>query len=160
MSTRSSADEADLVPADLPATTAYDRDFYSWTLEQARLVREGRWDGIDRANLAEEIESLGREQFDKLESALHVLLIHMLKWDQQPNRRGRSWLLAIEEQRVRVSTLLSDNPGLKPRVPDALARAYRLARIRAMRQTGLQQKQFPQECPYAWDDVVGREFSL
>ena len=44
---------------------------------------------IDRDNLAEEIESLGREQFNKLESALRVLLIHFLKWiTSQARDRG------------------------------------------------------------------------
>ena len=62
-------------PADPRA--AYERDFYSWLMEQARLIREGRWSAIDRDNLAEEIESLGREQFNKLESALRVLLLHL-----------------------------------------------------------------------------------
>ena len=61
-------------PADPRAE--YERDFYSWLMEQARFVREGRWSAIDRDNLAEEIESLGREQFNKLESALRVLLLH------------------------------------------------------------------------------------
>ena len=42
-----------------PARAEYERDFYSWLMEQARLVREGRWDALDRENLAEEIEILG-----------------------------------------------------------------------------------------------------
>jgi hypothetical protein len=45
-------------PADPRA--AYERDFYSWLMEQARFVREGRWSALDRDNLAEEIESLVR----------------------------------------------------------------------------------------------------
>lgn len=78
--------EAELVPAADAAAPAYDRDFYSWSLEQARLVREGRWSAVDRDNVAEEIESLSREQFSKLESAIRVLLLHMLKWDHQPRK--------------------------------------------------------------------------
>ena len=64
------------------------------------LVREGRWDAVDGENVAEEIESLRREQFSKLESAIGVLLVHILKWDHQPRKRSRSWALSIEEQRV------------------------------------------------------------
>ena len=61
-------------------SAGYDSDFYSWSQEQGRLVREGRWGEVDRENVAEEIESLGREQFNKLESAFRVLLLlHMLK---------------------------------------------------------------------------------
>src|SRR5437588_5741318 len=108
--------EAELVPAPHAAGAAYDRDFYSWSLEQARLVREGRWDAVDRDNVAEEIESLGREQFNKLASALRVLMLHMLKWDHQPALRSRSWMLSIETQRLDLGDIMADNPGLKPRI--------------------------------------------
>src|SRR6266446_5324856 len=84
-----------LAPADTPAAAEYERDFYSWLMEQARHVRAGRWDALDRDNLAEEIESLGREQFNKLESALRVLLLHILKWDHQRDKRTRSWALSV-----------------------------------------------------------------
>src|SRR6266581_3984555 len=111
-----------LAPADNPVGTEYERDFYSWLMEQARHVREARWDAVDRGNLAEEIESLGREQFNKLESALRVLMLHMLKWDRQSARRSRSWALSIKSQRLEVEDVLSDNPSLKPRIAEAIAR--------------------------------------
>jgi hypothetical protein len=143
-----------------PARAEYMRDFYSWLMEQARLVREGRWEAIDRENLAEEIESLGREQFNKLESALRVLLTHILKWDHQPARRSRSWALSIDAQRIEVEDVLSDNPGLKPRIAEAIARGYRRARIEAAKETGLEESEFPETCRYSFDDLMSREFSL
>ena len=158
MPTRPNADQADLVPAPDAAVTSYDRDLYSWSLEQARLVREGRWGAIDRENVAEEIESLGREQFNKLESALRVLLLHMLKWDHQPELRSRSWTLSIKAQRIELDDVLGDNPGLRPRIGEAIARGYRKARIEAARETGLDEERFPEQCPYSWDDIVSRAF--
>ena len=147
------------MPAPDAATTAYDRDFYSWSLEQARLVREGRWSAVDRDNVAEEIESLGIEQFNKLESAIRVLLVHMLKWDHQPELRSRSSALSIEEQRIELDDVLGDNPGLRPRIGEAIARGYRRARLEAARETGLDEERFPEQCPYSWDEIVAREFS-
>jgi hypothetical protein len=152
------APEAELVPAPEGAGTSYDRDFYSWSLEQARLVREGRWGAIDRENVAEEIESLGREQFNKLESALRVLLLHMLKWDHQPELRSRSWTLSIKAQRIELEQVLDDNPGLRPRIGEAIARGYRRARVEAARETGLDEERFPAQCPYSWAEIVSREF--
>jgi Domain of unknown function DUF29 len=38
----------------------YEDDFYAWTVEQARLLRMGELSAIDAANIAEEIESIGR----------------------------------------------------------------------------------------------------
>jgi hypothetical protein len=142
-------------PADPRA--AYERDFYSWLMEQARLVREGRWSAIDHDNLAEEIESLGREQFNKLECELRVLLLHLLKWDHQPERRSRSWELSIATQRVEVTDVLDDNPGLKPRIPEAMTRAYRKARLDAARETGLEDAAFPTACPYDFDEAMTRQ---
>jgi hypothetical protein len=145
---------------DKPAAADYDTDFYSWSLEQARLLREGQWAQVDRENVAEEIESLGREQFNKLEGALRVLLIHILKWDHQSNRRSRSWVLSIESQRVEIDHVIADNPGLKPRITEAVTRAYRRARIEAANETGLEKGVFPESCPYLFDDLLSREFAL
>jgi hypothetical protein len=142
----------------LPAD--YNQDFYSWLMEQAQHVRTGEWDAIDRDNLAEEIESLGREQFNKLESALRVLLIHFLKWDHQPSKRSRSWMLPIKAQRLELDDVLDDNPGLRPRIAEALARAYRKARVEAARETRLDEKSFPDTCRYSFEDIISREFAL
>jgi hypothetical protein len=149
--------EVGLAP-EAPTRAEYERDFYSWLMEQARLLREGRFDALDRENLGEEIESLGREQFNKLEGALRVLLTHILKWDNQPRRRSRSWVLSIEAQRIEVENLLSDNPGLKPRLPEAIARGYRRARVEAARETGHEKSTFPQTCPYSFNELMSREF--
>jgi Domain of unknown function DUF29 len=160
MAGRRTTHDVDLAPPDEPVRAEYDRDLYSWSLEQARLVRAGRWEAVDRDNVAEEIESLGREQFNKLESALRVLMLHVLKWDHQPSARSRSWVLSIEAQRLEVDDVLSDNPGLKPRIVEAVARAYRKARIEAAKETGLDKTAFPDTCPYSFDDIVSRTFSL
>jgi hypothetical protein len=73
--------QADLAPGDEPVRPAYERDFYSWLVEQARLLRE------------------------------------------------------------------------------AIARAYRKARIKAARETGLELATFAEACPYSFDDLTSRTFS-
>jgi predicted DNA-binding ribbon-helix-helix protein len=151
---------ADLAPGDEPVRAEYEHDFYSWLMEQARHLREGRFDVLDRSNLAEEIESLGREQFNKLVSALRVLMARVLKWDHQTSLRSRSWILSIQEQRLEIADVLSDNPSLKPRIDEAIARAYRRARIEAAKETGLDEDTFPTACPYAFDDLMSRTFKL
>ncbi len=61
--------------------TRYDADLYGWAVEQARLLRAGRLTEIDAPNIAEELDDVGNEQYDKLESALAMLLLHLLKWE-------------------------------------------------------------------------------
>ncbi|MGA8381846.1 MAG: DUF29 family protein [Stellaceae bacterium] len=38
----------------------YEKDFYAWTVEQARLLRSGELSAVDIENIAEETESIGR----------------------------------------------------------------------------------------------------
>ena len=65
------------------------RDLYSWAGRQAALLRAGRVTEIDAAAIAEEIDDVGEAQYHRLESALRVLLHHLLKWEHQPDARYR-----------------------------------------------------------------------
>jgi Domain of unknown function DUF29 len=94
---------------------AKETDLYSWARRQAELLRAGRLSEIDPAAIAEEIDDVGEEQYDKLESAFRVLMLHLLKWDRQPSMRSRSWTLIIREQRRRAERQLRKNPGPNPR---------------------------------------------
>src|SRR5947209_19878105 len=127
----------------------YDRDLYSWAIEQATLLRAGRIAEADALNIAEELDDVGNEQYDKLESALRIILLHLQKWDHQPERRARSWCLSIAVQRKHVSKVLRKNPGLKSLVDEAVTEAYEIARIEAAAQTLLDTDVFPMECPYS-----------
>jgi hypothetical protein len=159
MAGRPTDDDVNLAPSAEPVRADYERDFYSWLMEQARLVRAGQWSAVDRENLAEEIEAWGREQFNTLARALRGLLLHLLKWDHQADKRTRSWALSVAAQRLEIEDILADNPGLRPRIPKAMARAYRKARIEAAKETGLEEATFPEACGYSFEDVMKRDIS-
>src|ERR1700676_1028911 len=93
--------------------STYDRDFYAWANEQAALLRAGKLAQADLAHIAEEIESMGKTEKRELVSRLTVLLLHLLKWRFQPELRGTSWRLSVEEQWLQVASHLADNPSLK-----------------------------------------------
>jgi hypothetical protein len=137
----------------------YDRDLYGWAVEQAELLRAGRIAEADVLNIAEELDDVGNEQYDKLESALRIILLHLLKWDHQPARRSRSWTLSILLKRKHVLRVLRKNPGLKPVVGEAITEAYESARIEAAAQTSLEPDLFPIDCPYPWEDIMEREIA-
>jgi hypothetical protein len=136
----------------------YERDFHAWCYAQAELVEAGRVGELDRANIAEELRDLGSEKLRALESAYRVLLMHMLKWDHQAERRSRSWRASIMVQRREVADLLTDNPSLKSKRKRAVARAYEKARIEAAAETSLDDDAFPEACPYSDDDIMTRPF--
>jgi hypothetical protein len=139
-----------------PQPARYDNDLYSWAVEQAALLRAGRISEADVLNIAEEIDDVGREQYDKLESALRLVLLHLLKWDHQPERRSRSWWASISVQRKHVAKVLRRNPGLKPVVDEAVSEAYETARIEAAVQTSLEVETFPYDCPYSFKQIMER----
>ena len=144
-----------------PAAPArYKNDFYGWALEQGALLRAGRLDAVDVENLAEEIEALGRNELDRLRSFYRLILLHMLKWEHQPNLRSRSWAASIAVHRIHVEQVLEDNPSLRSRRGQALAGAYRLARAEAVRETGLAAATFPEICPFTLDEVMTRSYAI
>jgi hypothetical protein len=101
----------------------YEEDFYAWTVDQARLLRTGELSTIDAANLAEEIESMGRSDRRELQSRLAVLTMHLLKWRFQPSARSRSWSATIEEQRLQIEQVFAESPSLRPLAAGMLQQA-------------------------------------
>lgn len=141
-----------------PEAGTYETDFYTWTIDQAAALRDGRLSELDIDNLAEEIEDLGKEVFSKLTSSYRIIVLHMLKWDHQVERRSRSWTISIRTHRNDLGHLLRDNPALKSRRMEALARAYTNARLEAADETGLRITTFPDACPYSLYDILNRPF--
>jgi len=135
----------------------YESDFYAWTQEQAELLRSGRFDELDAQNILEEIESMGRSAENELESRLQVLFMHLLKWEYQPSRRGKSWQLTIEEQRRKIDRRLSKSPSLKHKLADIVEDAYGDAVIAAERETGLERSVFPTVCPWTIEEVLNNK---
>jgi len=143
---------------ELPAPSLYESDFYSWALEQAKLLRQGRFGELDLENVAEEVEDLGRRQADELGNRYETLLLHLLKWEFQPERRMHSWKATIGRERDKIVDHLAENPGLKPRRQELSARAYKGGRSGAAVETNLPLDRFPAENPYALEQAMDPEF--
>lgn len=137
---------------------AYDDDFFAWTQEQARLLREGELADVDAPNLAAEIESMGKGDRREIRSRLGVLIAHLLKWQFQPEGRSASWSGTIREQRSQIGLILADSPSLRPFIADVLGGAYRKARMDAADETGLAEIEFPPDCPFTPEQVLSDDF--
>ncbi|MBW4545005.1 MAG: DUF29 domain-containing protein [Symplocastrum torsivum CPER-KK1] len=131
----------------------YETDFYAWIQEQAKLLRHQQWSKLDLPNLIEEIESLGKQQRAELRNRLKVLIGHLLKWEYQPERRSRSWLMTIRVQRRDTQELLEENPSLKPYLEEALQKIYESGRDLAVGETNLPLKSFPENCSYTLTEI-------
>jgi len=137
---------------------AYDADFYGWAHEQAQLLRAGKLNEADIANIAEEIESMGRSEKRELVSRMAVLLTHLLKWRFQPGHRSGSWTASIKVQRRGLERLIDDNPSLKSILPAAVSDAYVDALTNAGDETGLGEPAFPPACPWYPDEILNPDF--
>jgi len=136
----------------------YEDDFYAWTIEQARLLRAGELSAVDAANIAEEIESMGRSDRRELQSRLAVLTMHLLKWRFQPAARSRGWSATIDEQRLQIENVFAESPSLRPLAGGLLPQAYKIARTRAIGETGFADDAFSPTCPFTLDEILSESF--
>ena len=88
----------------------HETDLYAWTRQQVQLLKSGQLSALDVSNLIDEVDDMGGSIRNQLESRLEVLLMHLLKWQYQPNYRGRSWQLTIKEQRRKIERLIRKIP--------------------------------------------------
>ncbi len=106
------------------AMNLYESDFYAWTLEQAKLLKKKDFSHIDLMHLVEEVEDMGNRHADELQSRLEKLLMHLLKWEFQPDRKSKSWYKTIAEQRLRIERRIAKMPSLKAKLDTLFIEAY------------------------------------
>lgn len=134
--------------------THYNEDFFLWTQQQAMLLRQGQLNAIDAANLAEEIDSMGKRDRRVLTSYLVNLLLHLLKWDYQPERRGSSWQLSIRNARQEIELILNDSPSLRQQLDTFVEMAYPITRRNAADETELPLLTFPEQCLLTIEQII------
>jgi len=136
----------------------YQQDFYSWICRNIKLLRDGRLSEIDVENIAEELDGMSKSQQRELISRLKILFAHLLKWQFQPDRRSNSWKGTILEQRSQIRQLLKISPSLKYQMDEKIADAYTDAVEYAALETGIPQSDFPQICPYFFEQALDKNF--
>ena len=139
-------------------STLYEADFYAWTQRQAELLRAEEFSEVDWNNLIEEIETLGRSERKEIKSRLVVLIMHLLKWQYQPELQSRSWAATIAVQRDDLAALFADSPSLQAHLAEFVSSVYPRAVKRAVQETGLSATSFPILCPYGAEQIMDDEF--
>jgi hypothetical protein len=147
-----------IASATLPPAELYERDYYTWTQEQARALREHRVEELDWTNVAEEIEDLGKREKRALRSQLVRLLGHLLKYAYARqvmwSNNARGWELSIRGARREALIYLDENPGLRPHVLQIFASAYASARLEIMKLLHLSDSAIPEAPPWTLDEII------
>ena len=136
----------------------YEKDFYQWTVETGNLLRTNNLSHLDTEHLLEEIESMSARERQQLKNRLAVLIMHLLKWQYQPNKRTRSWEKSIAEHRRRLDERFEASPSLKGYYLQIFDKCYRNARKQAKIETRLPLAHFPEICPFTSEQVLDEEF--
>lgn len=136
----------------------YERDFFAWTVEQAELLRAGKLAQLDAANVAEEIESLGRRDRRELLDRLEKLIMELLKWRLDRGARCGYWESSMVQQRFEIDQIIDDSPSLREFAAGRLANLYSDARDRLVEELRLLRPDFPPECPFSLDQVLAEDF--
>ncbi|MGH8602446.1 MAG: DUF29 domain-containing protein [Gammaproteobacteria bacterium] len=140
-------------------SASYDQDFHAWALQNARALRAGRLSEIDAEHIAEELESMGAAEKRELLNRLQVLIVHLLKHQFQPERRGKSWLLTIRHQRTGIERLLEQSPSLQNSLTGAKVQSvYEKAVKDAVLEADLDLVSIPPECPYALAQLLDEDY--
>ena len=136
----------------------YETDYMQWIETTIEKLRSQDYANVDWENMIEEIEAMGRSDRQHLKSNLIVILLHLLKWEFQPEKRSGTWESSIIEHRRRVKDDLIDSPSLKPYLENIFAEGYTQAVKQAKAETDLPLETFPVQCPYELPQVIDDEF--
>lgn len=139
-------------------TNLYECDFNLWVEATAQLLRDRKLTELDLVNLLEEVESMGNSDKQSLESNLVVILLHLLKWQYQPNKRTRSWEKSIAEHRRRIKRIFCNSPSLRRYFHQVFAECYVDARKQAKIETRFPLEHFPIDCPFIYEQVLDEDF--
>jgi hypothetical protein len=136
----------------------YEADYLKWIETTVEKLKNHDYTTVDWTSLIEEIEDMGRSERSSLESNLIILLMHLLKWQYQPDLRSGSWKGSIVEHRRRILKALKNSPSLKPYLEEIFDESYGDAITQAAAETGLPTDLFPDRCPYSVTEILDTNF--
>ena len=124
-------------------TNLYETDFVAWTERQATLLRTPVTErcslALDWENLAEEIETLGRTYRRSLANHVRNVIEYLLKLQYAPANTSRAaWIAALDRERSQIEAGLEDEPGLRARLPEIIAKETRHAVRRVIHELTLE----------------------
>lgn len=146
----------------MPLTIQADEtDFLDWIQTQTALLRAGRLESLDREQIAEELEDMGREQKLALQSLLRQILLHLLKLHLSPARAPRAkWIEEIIEFRDQAHARIEVTPSLAHYSPELFDKAWHQARRAAVKSFDLygERVQVPEVCPYSLEQALDPDY--
>jgi hypothetical protein len=136
----------------------YEHDFMLWIESTVQKLKSRQFSELDLDHLIDEIDSMGKRERSAVRNNLIVVLLHLLKWKYQPEKRSKSWQSSILEHRRRLEDDFEDSPSLRNDYLEVFAKCYQNACQQAAIEIGLELKTFPEESPFTPEEVLSPDF--
>lgn len=136
----------------------YDLDHAAWASEQGALLRARRFDRLDHARLADELERLGGANIEELRERIRILTTALLRWAYEVDLRSVALNSTIGVQRQLVAAILEDCPSLRAVAAELVVDTYPAAKRAAVVESGLFEESFPEGLPFQPAEVLDDGF--
>jgi len=135
----------------------YELDSYLWIEKTIEVLKTQNLNDLDIENLIEELESLGKRDFNKVRSLLRQIMVHLLLleyWSEEYDRNHRHWRGEIVAFRDDLQENLTTT--LKNKLIEEMEQIYSVALNVVINKTGLLQDDIPLDCPYSFQQLLDK----
>jgi hypothetical protein len=137
-------------------SSIYEEDYQQWLDKTVLLLKNRQVDSLDYEHLIEELEALGREQKNAVESLVIQVIQHLLfyqYWSSEREDNERHWRGELIGFRTQLELRLTTN--LRNHLSNRLDYLYGKARKMAEVKTDLK---LPSASPYTLADILDEDW--
>ena len=137
-------------------SSIYEEDYQQWLDKTVLLLKNRQVDSLDYEHLIEELEALGREQKNAVESLVIQIIQHLLfyqYWSSEREDNERHWRVELIGFRTQLGLRLTTN--LRNHLSNRLDYLYGKARKMAEVKTDLK---LPSASPYTLADILDEDW--
>jgi hypothetical protein len=107
--------------------------------------------------IEELIQALSRSEKRALKSQLIRLMLHIIKWQTQPERRSLSWVASINDARDEITDIQEETPSLND---NALKELWDKAFVIAKRDAQADMQKKTNLTSLSWQEVFADDYDL
>ena len=129
---------------------------YLAVVKAKQLLQEGKMTEVDQI-LENLVESMGRSEKRAVSSQLTRLMLHIIKWKCQPEKRSASWVISIRSARREIADSQEEMPSLNQEFLESIwDKCFASAKQDARDEMGKK----PEIIALSWDEVFVEIYTL
>ena len=132
----------------------YDIEYDQWLVQTISLLKENRFNELDKDHLINELEYFSRRDKKTVERFLEQIIRHLLLWQYwtaEHDYNANHWQAEIMSFRTQINEDLTQN--LRNHLQENQVKIYEKALNYVKQKTGYE-VDFPENCPYTLDQLL------